>query len=140
MRRDRDSNPGYLSVQRFSRPPQSTTLPPLQNFSSEVLFSKSAAKVLIFFKYTSSIYRFLFIIYLFAYNMLIKQSTRICYYSILITTKNKILHKYRFYSLTFTIFEDASKIVALAVKNIKQASYFSLVYSYLCSYDIPTEL
>ena len=29
-RRDRDSNPGYLSVQRFSRPPQSTTLPPLQ--------------------------------------------------------------------------------------------------------------
>ena len=29
-RRDRDSNPGYLAVQRFSRPPQSTTLPPLQ--------------------------------------------------------------------------------------------------------------
>ena len=45
LRRDRDSNPGYLSVQRFSRPPQSTTLPPLQNFYQEVLFSKSAAKV-----------------------------------------------------------------------------------------------
>ncbi|MBR6538377.1 MAG: hypothetical protein IKT76_00785, partial [Bacteroides sp.] len=47
--RDRDSNPGYLSVQRFSRPPQSTTLPPLQNLFSEVLFSKSAAKVQIIF-------------------------------------------------------------------------------------------
>ena len=32
MRRDRDSNPGCLAAQRFSRPPQSTTLPPLQNF------------------------------------------------------------------------------------------------------------
>ena len=30
MRRDRDSNPGCLAAQRFSRPPQSTTLPPLQ--------------------------------------------------------------------------------------------------------------
>ena len=28
-RRDRDSNPGNLAVQRFSRPPHSTTLPPL---------------------------------------------------------------------------------------------------------------
>ena len=28
-RRDRDSNPGRLSPQRFSRPPHSTTLPPL---------------------------------------------------------------------------------------------------------------
>ncbi|MBO5796328.1 MAG: hypothetical protein J6R28_06755, partial [Bacteroides sp.] len=43
------SNPGYLSVQRFSRPPQSTTLPPLQNSFSEVLSSKSAAKVQIIF-------------------------------------------------------------------------------------------
>ena len=30
-RRERDSNPRNLSVQRFSRPPQSTTLPNLQN-------------------------------------------------------------------------------------------------------------
>ena len=29
-RRERDSNPRYLAVQRFSRPPQSTTLPSLQ--------------------------------------------------------------------------------------------------------------
>ena len=29
-RRERDSNPRNLSVQRFSRPPQSTTLPSLQ--------------------------------------------------------------------------------------------------------------
>ena len=50
-RRDRDSNPGYLAVQRFSRPPQSTTLPPLQNFLSEVLFVESVAKVRLYFKY-----------------------------------------------------------------------------------------
>ncbi len=30
LRRGRDSNPRYLSVRRFSRPVQSTTLPPLQ--------------------------------------------------------------------------------------------------------------
>ena len=30
LRRGRDSNPRILSDQRFSRPPQSTTLPPLQ--------------------------------------------------------------------------------------------------------------
>ena len=30
LRRGRDSNPRYLAVQRFSRPPRSTTLPPLQ--------------------------------------------------------------------------------------------------------------
>ena len=29
LRRERDSNPRNLSVQRFSRPPQSTTLPSL---------------------------------------------------------------------------------------------------------------
>ena len=29
-RRDRDSNPWNLAVQRFSRPPHSTTLPPLR--------------------------------------------------------------------------------------------------------------
>ena len=38
LRKDRDSNPGNLSVQRFSRPPQSTTLPSL-------LVSKTGAKV-----------------------------------------------------------------------------------------------
>ena len=49
-RRDRDSNPGNLAVQRFSRPPQSTTLPPLQY----VLLSFSldcGAKVVIIFLY-----------------------------------------------------------------------------------------
>ena len=50
-RRDRDSNPGYLAVQRFSRPPQSTTLPPLQDFFSEVLSVESVAKVRLYFKY-----------------------------------------------------------------------------------------
>ena len=38
LRRKRDSNPRNLSVQRFSRPPQSTTLPSL-------LVSKTGAKV-----------------------------------------------------------------------------------------------
>ena len=38
LRRERDSNPRYLAVQRFSRPPQSTTLPSLQNF-----FERSAS-------------------------------------------------------------------------------------------------
>ena len=40
LRRGRDSNPRYLSVRRFSRPVQSTTLPPLQRFlsSSDVVF------------------------------------------------------------------------------------------------------
>ena len=33
MRRERDSNPRYISAQRFSRPPHSTTLPPLQRWS-----------------------------------------------------------------------------------------------------------
>ena len=42
QRRDRDSNPGYLAVQRFSRPPQSTTLPPLQNSSFKKCFSLKA--------------------------------------------------------------------------------------------------
>ena len=36
-RRVRDSNPRYLSVQRFSRPPQSTTLPTLRDKSSNTL-------------------------------------------------------------------------------------------------------
>ena len=44
QRRDRDSNPGYLAVQRFSRPPQSTTLPPLQNSSFKKCFSFKAVQ------------------------------------------------------------------------------------------------
>jgi hypothetical protein len=36
LRRERDSNPRNLAVQRFSRPPQSTTLPSLQYFSDFV--------------------------------------------------------------------------------------------------------
>ena len=43
-RRDRDSNPGYLAVQRFSRPPQSTTLPPLQNPCEGCLISQKRCK------------------------------------------------------------------------------------------------
>ena len=54
LRRDRDSNPGYLAVQRFSRPPQSTTLPPLQNsFLNVALFFKSGAKVGIIFYFAN---------------------------------------------------------------------------------------
>ena len=56
QRRDRDSNPGYLAVQRFSRPPQSTTLPPLQNSFRSALFLKSDAKVGIFFE-SANFYR-----------------------------------------------------------------------------------
>ena len=44
LRRERDSNPRSLSAQRFSRPPQSTTLPSLQR-AQNTRFSKSAAKV-----------------------------------------------------------------------------------------------
>ena len=42
QRRERDSNPRYLSVRRFSRPVQSTTLPPLQElfFNENVVFSR----------------------------------------------------------------------------------------------------
>ena len=49
-RRDRDSNPGYLAVQRFSRPPQSTTLPPLQNSFEKYFLPESGAKVRFYFK------------------------------------------------------------------------------------------
>ena len=39
-RRERDSNPRYLAVQRFSRPPHSTTLPSLQcGLAVELCFS-----------------------------------------------------------------------------------------------------
>ncbi len=37
QRRVRDSNPRYLSVQQFSRLPQSTTLPTLRDKSSNTL-------------------------------------------------------------------------------------------------------
>ena len=50
LRRDRDSNPGYLAVQRFSRPPQSTTLPPLQNSFKKYFLPESGAKVRFYFK------------------------------------------------------------------------------------------
>ena len=53
LRRERDSNPRYLAVQRFSRPPQSTTLPSLQTSSSRVLVFKSDAKVRLFFESAS---------------------------------------------------------------------------------------
>ena len=51
MRRERDSNPRYLSVRRFSRPMQSTTLPSLQNFfrsASVEWFLNCDAKVVTF--------------------------------------------------------------------------------------------
>ena len=45
LRRDRDSNPGCLAAQRFSRPPQSTTLPPLLKLPfREVLSSLKRCK------------------------------------------------------------------------------------------------
>ena len=48
QRRERDSNPRKLSLQRFSRPPQSTTLPSLQyDVSMKIisLFRLTSAKV-----------------------------------------------------------------------------------------------
>ncbi len=41
-RRERDSNPRYLSVQRFSRPPQSTTLPSLQARCKNIRFFQTS--------------------------------------------------------------------------------------------------
>ena len=42
---DRDSNPGKCYLQRFSRPPQSTTLPPLQtSFSRECFLLKAVQR------------------------------------------------------------------------------------------------
>ena len=49
LRRDRDSNPGNLSVQRFSRPPQSTTLPPLHFCFCQQLSLNCGAKLAIDF-------------------------------------------------------------------------------------------
>ena len=49
VRRERDSNPRYLSVRRFSRPVHSTTLPSLQ-FSRMTIawFLKASAKVMLY--------------------------------------------------------------------------------------------
>ena len=58
LRRDRDSNPRNLSVQRFSRPPQSTTLPSL-------LVSKTGAKVDGLFELCKFFISFLFIFFVF---------------------------------------------------------------------------
>ena len=47
LRRERDSNPRYLTVQRFSRPPQSTTLPSLLDSECKSKpFFRSAKKTL----------------------------------------------------------------------------------------------
>ena len=51
QRKGRDSNPRYLSVRRFSRPVQSTTLPPFQYFkyhSQGVSLDFDVAKVELF--------------------------------------------------------------------------------------------
>src|SRR5699024_8279777 len=58
LRRERDSNPRNLSVQRFSRPPQSTTLPSL-------LVSKTGAKVDGLFELCKFFISFLFIFFVF---------------------------------------------------------------------------
>ena len=58
LRKDRDSNPGNLSVQRFSRPPQSTTLPSL-------LVSKTGAKVDSLFELCKFFVLFIFTFFMF---------------------------------------------------------------------------
>ncbi len=53
LRRERDSNPRYLSVRRFSRPVQSTTLPPLH----ELFFNKNVvSSCLMVQRYIKKIY------------------------------------------------------------------------------------
>ena len=54
LRRERDSNPRYLSVRRFSRPVQSTTLPPLQKM---FLNEKVVCFRLMMQRYIKKIYR-----------------------------------------------------------------------------------
>ena len=54
LRRERDSNPRYLSVRRFSRPVQSTTLPPLQGFNFNKIVVSSCLMVQ---RYIKKIYR-----------------------------------------------------------------------------------
>ena len=44
QRRERDSNPRYLSVRRFSRPLQSITLPSLQDLLSGIVVSRLRCK------------------------------------------------------------------------------------------------
>ena len=58
QRRDRDSNPGYLAVQRFSRPPQSTTLPPLQDFFFQKYFPLKALQRYDFILNKQIVYQF----------------------------------------------------------------------------------
>ena len=58
QRRDRDSNPGYLAVQRFSRPPQSTTLPPLQDFFFQKYFLLKALQRYDFILNKQIVYQF----------------------------------------------------------------------------------
>ena len=58
LRKERDSNPRNLSVQRFSRPPQSTTLPSL-------LVSKTGAKVDGLFELCKFFISFLFTFFVF---------------------------------------------------------------------------
>ena len=54
LRRERDSNPRYLSVRRFSRPVQSTTLPPLQG----LFFNENVVSFrLMMQRYIKKIYR-----------------------------------------------------------------------------------
>ena len=57
-RRERDSNPRNLSVQRFSRPPQSTTLPSLLRRSEYALFRKRVQKYCFFLKYANFFCKF----------------------------------------------------------------------------------
>ena len=60
QRRERDSNPRYLSVQRFSRPPHSTTLPSLQNFfERSALFQKRCKDTTLFLIRNSLMHFFL---------------------------------------------------------------------------------
>ena len=47
-RRERDSNPRYLSVQWFSRPPQSTTLPSLRPSTLKPILGRSSMSMLRF--------------------------------------------------------------------------------------------
>ena len=56
LRRERDSNTRYLAVQRFSRPPQSTTLPSLQTLFQEC-FSLKAMQRYVFFSNFASFYQ-----------------------------------------------------------------------------------
>ena len=66
LRRERDSNPRSLSAQRFSRPPQSTTLPSLLRRSYKLLrcflgwFSKIGCKSTAFLRHDQIFFYFFF--------------------------------------------------------------------------------